>query len=120
MTKENIESDFRQKVCDQLRSVSEGVDRYRVFTPFMFEDGDHLSVVLRLESGRRVLADEGHTYMHLTYDLEGKDLQRGTRQKIISDALSAFTVEDREGKLVLPIPGDRISRHLTEWLSEPQ
>ncbi len=100
---ETIEQDFKQKVCESLRLTSEGVDRYRVFTPFLFEDGDHLAIVLKREQGRWILSDEGHTYMHLTYDLDEKDLQRGTRQKIITNALSAFSVNDRNGELTLGI-----------------
>ena len=107
MSIETIERDFKQKVCEQLRLAPEGIDRFRVFTPFLFEDGDHLAIVLRLEKGTWLLADEGHTYMHLTYDLDEKDLQRGTRQKIIGNALSAFSVEDRDGELVAKVPGGR-------------
>ncbi len=104
MTLQRIESDFQQKVGKKVRLASEGLDRYRVFTPFRFEDGDHLAVVLKREGGRWFLSDEGHTYMHLTYDLEERDLHRGTRQKVISNALSAFSVEDRRGELLLPLP----------------
>jgi hypothetical protein len=107
MNTEMIERDFRKKVCEMLRISSEGVDRFRVFTPFMFEDGDHLSIVLKRENGKWILSDEGHTYMHLTYDLDEKDLQRGTRQKIITNALSVFTVYDREGELIISITNDR-------------
>lgn len=107
MNADAIELAFREKVSSKLRLSSEGMDRYRVFTPFLFEDGDHLSIVLKREGERWVLSDEGHTYMHLTYDLEEKDLQKGTRQKIITTALSTFTVEDRDGELLLTVPGDR-------------
>jgi len=107
MNTEMIEHDFRKKVCEMLRISSEGIDRFRVFTPFMFEDGDHLSIVLKRENGTWILSDEGHTYMHLTYDLDEKDLQRGTRQKIITNALSVFTVHDREGELIISITDDR-------------
>jgi hypothetical protein len=107
MNTEMIERDFREKVCEMLRISSEGVRRFRVFTPFMFEDGDHLSIVLKRENGTWILSDEGHTYMHLTYDLDEKDLQRGTRQKIITNALSVFTVHDREGELIISITDDR-------------
>jgi hypothetical protein len=107
MTIENIERDFRDKVCEKLKIASEGINRYRIFTPFLFEDGDHLSIILKRENGRWMLSDEGHTYMHLTYDLDEKDLQRGTRQKIITSALSVFNVQDREGELIISIMGDR-------------
>jgi len=104
---EKIAHNFREKVCDKILIASEGINRFRVFTPFMFEDGDHLSVVVKRDNGAWILSDEGHTYMHLTYDLDEKDLQRGTRQKIITNALSIFTVQDREGELLIPIQEDR-------------
>jgi len=107
MNTEIIEQDFRDKVCEKLKISSEGINRFRVFTPFMFEDGDHLSIVLKKENGTWILSDEGHTYMHLTYDLDEKDIQRGTRQKIITNALSVFSVEDREGEIIISIRDDR-------------
>ena len=103
MTLETIERDFRETVCEQIRLEQEGIERYRVFTPFLFEDGDHLVIVLRKEQSEWILSDEGHTYMHLTYDIDEKDIQKGTRQKIITNALSIFNVNDREGELILPI-----------------
>jgi hypothetical protein len=116
MISEAIEREFREKVCAKVRLESEGLERYRVFTPFLFEDGDHLAVVLRRENSHWLLSDEGHTYLHLTYDLDEKDLQRGTRQKLISNALSAFQVEDREGELVLPIKDDRYGDSLYSFV----
>ena len=107
MSEQAVVLDFQRKVSEKMRLASEGIDRYRVFTPFMFDDGDHLAIVLRKEGGAWTLSDEGHTYMHLTYDLDEKDLQRGTRQKIINNALAAFSVDDREGELVLPIEDER-------------
>lgn len=103
MTIDDIESDFRQKVCAELRLQKEGIDRYRVLTPFRFEDGDHLAIVLKQEGTRWSLSDEGHTYMHLTYDIDEQDLQRGNRQRIIASALSVFHVQDVDGELRVPI-----------------
>lgn len=102
-----IERDFHEKVSRKIRLAPEGVDRYRVLTPFLFEDGDHLAIVLKRRNGGWELSDEAHTFMHLTYDIDERDLQRGTRQKIISAALSTFRVEDRDGELVLPVPEER-------------
>ena len=73
----------------------------------MFEDGDHLAIVLKREQDHWLLSDEGHTYMHLTYDLDEKDLRTGTRQRIITNALSAFSVTDRSGELMAPIKGEQ-------------
>ncbi len=42
-----IEQDFRQSVGEKVSLLQEGNERYRVFTPFLFEDGDHLSIVFK-------------------------------------------------------------------------
>ena len=83
-----------------VRLESEGIQRYRVFTPFRFDDGDHLVIVLKKEDSQWLLTDEAHTFMRLTYDVEAKDLHKGTRQKIISNALSEFHIETRSGELI--------------------
>lgn len=116
MTVHNIERDFRDKVSAKVSLSGEGVDRYRVFTPFLFEDGDHLAIVLKRDQSAWELSDEGHTYMHLTYDLDEKDLQRGTRQKIITNALSVFRVLDRDGELVLRVPEDQFGDALYSFV----
>ena len=107
MSIETIERDFHSKVSTKVRLAAEGMDRFRVFTPFLFEDGDHLAITLKREGARWVLSDEAHTYMHLTYDIDERDLHSGTRQRIISNALSTFQVEDRDGELVLDVPDGR-------------
>lgn len=107
MTLMDIEREFKTKVCDSLSLVPEGIDRYKVFTPFLFEDGDHLAIVLKKSSGHWVLSDEGHTYMHLTYEIDEKDLRSGTRQKIITNALSAFAIQEIEGELIAEVPDGR-------------
>lgn len=116
MSVETIERDFQAKVCDKIRLASEGMDRFRVFTPFRFEDGDHLAIVLKREGRVWTLSDEGHTYMHLTYDLEEKDLQQGTRQKIITNALSMFRVEDWDGELLLRIADEQFGDALYSFI----
>ncbi|MBN1423036.1 DUF1828 domain-containing protein [Candidatus Fermentibacteria bacterium] len=103
MLVETIERDFTAKVTERIRLLPEGIQRYRVETPFMFDDGDHLPIVLKADDGRWILSDEGHTYMHLTYRLDESDLHRGTRQKIISNSLLGFGVSDRHGELLVPL-----------------
>ena len=89
MTIKSIEQDFIEKVSEMVRVIPDGKDRFRVFTPFRFDDGDHISIVLKKEQVGWVLSDEGHTYMHLTYDISEKKLFSGTRNQIISNALDA-------------------------------
>lgn len=108
MSTDTIIEDFKRKVCTQVRLKKEGINRYRVFTPFMFDDGDHLAIVLRRVGKRWTLSDEGHTSMRLSYVMEEASFQRGTRQKIITNALEAFHVEDREGELLIQIKEDAL------------
>jgi len=116
MSLDLISESFKEKVSQKIRLHPEGHDRFRVFTPFQFDDRDHLVVVLRRENGGWFLTDEGHTYMHLTYDLAEKDLQRGTRAKIIANTLDAFRVEDREGELRLGIEEGRFGDGLFDFV----
>ena len=103
MSINTIEQDFIDKVSAKVRLSADGEERFRVFTPFMFEDGDQLVIVLKKEGERWILSDEAHTYMHLTYEIDEESLHSGTRQKIISRALSMFEVQDRNGELIIEI-----------------
>ena len=107
MSIKSIEQDFIDKVSAKVRVLPDGRDRFRVFTPFRFDDGDHIAILLKKEQGRWLLSDGGHTYMHLTYDISEKQLLSGTRHQIISNALSTFKVEDRFGELILEVKDAR-------------
>jgi len=50
----------KEKLCAELRVLEEGMERYRVSTPFQFDDGDHPAIVLKRESNPWLLSDEGH------------------------------------------------------------
>ena len=113
---EAIELDFREKACSKLRLISEGKSRYRVSTPFLFDDGDHLSIVFKRENGYWILSDEGHTYMHLTYSMDAESLMRGTRQEIISRTLSSFEVLDRDGELLIKIQDEQYGNALYSFI----
>lgn len=116
MSVEGLERRFREKVAEQIRLRREGVNRYRVFTPFLFEDGDHLVIVLKKEGPRWVLSDEAHTYMRLAHCLDERDPRAGTRQQVITNTLSSFRIDDRNGELVLPVPDDRFGDALYSFV----
>lgn len=111
-----IERDFREAVSARIELVADGAERYRVLNPFLFDDGDHFSIVLRREGERWVLSDEGNTWMRLTYDLSEKDLRRGSRRKVVVDALSLFEIEDRDGEFVISVPGERYGDALLSFV----
>lgn len=116
LSPEAVERDFREAVSARIELVADGAERYRVLNPFLFEDGDHFSIVLRREGERWVLSDEGNTWMRLTYDLSERDLLRGTRRKVVSDALSLFEIEDRAGEFVIPVAGERYGDALLSFV----
>ena len=116
MTVRDIQLDFQRKVSEKVSVVQEGLHRYRVLTPFRFDDGDHLAIVLKQDHNRWALTDEAHTFMHLTYDIDESDLHRGNRQKIISDALSVFHVEDVDGELVMEVPSQNYGDALYDFI----
>ena len=116
MSTERILADFRQKVCEKIEILPEGIGRYRVTTPFEFDDGDGLVIVLRTAGTNWFLTDEAHTFMRLTYDIDEADLYRGTRQKLIGNALDMFSVHNREGELVLPVPEERFGDALFSFV----
>lgn len=98
-----IERQFSQKVAKEISLIAEGNERYVVFTPFMFDDGDHLVITLKRRDGKWELSDEGHTYMHLSYEISPSDMFKGTRGKIIDTTLEMFHVKDRGGELVVDV-----------------
>jgi len=109
-----LEREFKTKVCDEVTLVAEGLERYIVHQPFMFDDGDHFVVLLKRENGGWVFSDEGHTLMHIQYD--DMDLHQGTRAKLLNSALSAFSVESRDGELKVAVPDDRFGDALFSFL----
>ena len=47
MSINTIEKDFIDKVSTKVRLSADGEERFRVLTPFHFDDGDQLIIVLR-------------------------------------------------------------------------
>lgn len=98
-----IEKKFSQKVAEEIRLVAKGNERYAVLTPFMFDDGDHLVIALKRRDGAWEISDGGHTYMHLSYEIDHADMFGGTCGEIIATALKMFHVKDRDGELVVDV-----------------
>jgi hypothetical protein len=114
MNTETIERDFKKTVCEQVRLVPQGVNRFVVFQPFAFSDGDHFVVILRKDESGWTITDEGHTLMHIQYD--DVDLQKGTRAKVLASTLHAFAVENAGGELRLSVPDMQFGDALYSFL----
>ena len=115
MSMEEMSKQFRKTVCSEIDLEQEGVDRYIVHTPFTFEDGDHMHILLKKDDGgRRVLTDEGMTYMVLSY--ENINLDTLTRRSIIEKAKNRYGLEDREGEFVIVIEDERYGDDLFSFI----
>jgi hypothetical protein len=112
---DDIRDDFAASLRGHVRLTGPSGDRYEVETPFQFDDGDRMSIVLRREGSQWILSDEGTTFMHLSYDIDEKELDRGSRARIIANTLSAFGVEDRSGELVLRVVPGKWSEGLFDF-----
>ncbi len=116
MDTQTVEREFKSTVCEAVTLIHQGRERYRVATPFMFDDGDHLAIVLKNEMGKWILSDEGSTLMRLTYHIKEQSFHSGTRQKLISNTLSVFDVENRDGELISYIPEQRYGDVLYSYI----
>jgi len=114
MNFESLEKEFKNKICDEISLAQEGLNRFIVFNPFMFDDGDHLVVLLKGKEDKWLFSDEGHTFMHVSYD--DIDLDRGTRKKIIDTVLSNYGIKNLEGELISEIPDNHFGDALYSYL----
>ncbi len=116
MDTETIKQDFRQRVSDQIDLEPEGVDRFAILTPFRFDDGDHYDIALKREGDRWLITDEASTLMHLSYWLDDKALESGNRREIVTNALSVFSVENRNGEFIIPVQDGNFGNALFNFL----
>lgn len=116
MNLDQIQSDFRGRVCDQITLEQEGENRFLVDTPFRFDDGDHFVITLKHENEHWVLSDEASTLMHLSYWLDDKALESGNRRDILDSSLAGFAVQNRDGELRLPVNEGRFGHALFDFV----
>ncbi|HVA80928.1 MAG TPA: DUF1828 domain-containing protein [Candidatus Binataceae bacterium] len=114
--RDNIQKELKRKICEDVQIVEQGLNRYVVVTPFTFDDGDVVPVVLQKRGDNWSFTDEGHTFMQLTYELDEADLEQPTRRDIIERTLSTTGVQNRSGELVLPVPDERFGDALYTFL----
>jgi len=112
----SIKEDFKKTVCEQIELKPQGEDRFLVMTPFRFEDGDHFVIALKRESNGWILTDEANTIMHLSYWMDTDAIESGNRKEIVDSSLSIFSVENRDGELVIPVSGERFGNALFNFV----
>ena len=113
---QDIVSDFKKKVCDQISLDEEGLLRYHVNTPFTFDDGDSYVILLKNVEGKWQLSDEGHTLMHLSYWIEGELLEEGRRKELIEGIAESFNLRVSDGQLILGIENELFGDSLFSYI----
>ncbi|PIN75578.1 hypothetical protein COV22_00790, partial [Candidatus Woesearchaeota archaeon CG10_big_fil_rev_8_21_14_0_10_47_5] len=118
MDSNTILKQFREKVNDKISLKSKGINRYIVQTPFLFEDGDNLVILLKYNPDKKTwyLTDEGHTFLHISYFMDEKDFSKGTREKIINNCKSMFSVTEDKGELVLKVVDNNFGDALYDFV----
>jgi len=118
MINENILKQFKEKVDEKVSITTQGVNRFLIDTPFIFEDGDHLVIILKYnkETKEWFLTDEGHTFLHLSYFMDEKDFLKGTREKIILESRKMFGVNEKKGELTLLIKDNAFGDALYDFV----
>jgi len=114
MNATDLRQTFQERICQEIELEQQGVDNYAVYTPFMFDDGDHFVVVLRKSPEGWYITDDGHTFMHLSYS--DVDFLAGSRGKFIEESLAAHGVENKAGELRIAVPGDSFGDALYSYL----
>jgi hypothetical protein len=109
---------FQEKVSKEITLKEKGIHRYLVKTPFIFEDGDNLLIILKYNKDTKewYLTDEGHTFLHLSYFMDDKDISKGTRKSIIENSKNMFNVTENKGEFLLAIEKDNYGDSLYNFV----
>lgn len=116
MTPEQIVIDLKKTVCNSVTLIEEGNNRFRVFTPFYFSDGDQLCPVLKEKGGKWIFTDEGATFMRLTYDMPAESIFTGHRGNVIERTVAEFQIESKGGVLSVPVTGSSFGNALFSFI----
>lgn len=103
----SIESELRSRIYEAIRAVPDPEDKNRfvIASPFTFDDGDTISIVLkRADNNTWYFTDEGNTLMHLSY--EDMDFDKGAIKEHIDTVLRTHYLKNDEGELKLRITNE--------------
>lgn len=108
---------FSAAVGAQVRVEPLGERELRVFVPFEFPDGDRLVIRLRqAPASGYEWTDVGHTFMHLSYDLDVDALGSGNRKLLLEAIEQRAGVQERAGELVLATSPEAVAGDLFQFV----
>lgn len=117
MTLLELERGFSAAVGAQVRMEPLGAREARIFVPFEFPDGDRLVIRVRQQADDRYeLTDMGHTFMHLSYEMDVDALDSGNRKTLFEAIAERTGIEERVGELVLPTTAEVVAGDLFQFV----
>jgi hypothetical protein len=102
MTLAELETRLSSALASEVTIHDAGDQGVRIDVPFYFPDGDGFVIYAR-DSGEGTVAisDRAHTLMHVGYHTDVDKFTRGTRASAFERILSRYSIEDRDGELVV-------------------
>lgn len=99
---EQVQALLCSHLCVQIRIMERRKGTLMLDTPFAFPDGDHYPIYIEpLPTGGVRLSDNGHTFMHLSYENEVESFRKGTRGRLLGQILGETGLEEAEGAFSL-------------------
>jgi len=108
------DADLRKEICEAMSFIHSGADKIILDTPFTFPDGDAIKVVLKTGDHGLYLTDEGHTFMHLSYD--DIDVTKGKRKDLLNNILAMHYINNVSGELIVNLEGEQLGNAFFTFL----
>ena len=94
-----------------LREIDNGY--IAVSSPFSFPDGDAFSIYLKpLAGGGYRITDLGHTFMHLSYEMDTSDLRKGSRKTVLDRIISESGITEEDGEIYIESMQEKLGENL--------
>lgn len=108
-------ANLKELLCQQWCStavVAEDRAGLRLSLPMYEADGDAVTLWLRPAMGGWVIADNGTTYMRLSYDMDLDLLESPQRAKVLETILRESGISDEGGNLMMEVMEDDLGSSL--------
>ncbi|HBM16537.1 MAG TPA: hypothetical protein DD381_09390 [Lentisphaeria bacterium] len=99
--------------CADIKVARKNEHLIRVETPFYFPDGDPYQIYLKeISTGGFKITDAGHTLMHLSYENDIDEFQKGTRGALLQQIQLETGMKEDDGEFYLESASNEIHINL--------
>lgn len=114
-TLNSLKQKLCSSLCDDINVYQKSDDLFYIETPLLFPDGDTYTIYLKslpeLLGGVRI-TDRGHTFMHLSYEIDIDTLYKGTRGKLREQIMNELDLKEEQGQIYLDSSLDQLGSNL--------